>query len=139
MLYMSACKVALEYKTRFWEHFERPIYGSCSTETDIPGLGFICYPSYGINGTGPGTILATYEGRPPMGVEWVGVPEEQHIQYVVDAMAEIHGEIAREQYTGKYSRKCWVLDEFASAAWAEPSIGNHETYLPEFFSTHKNV
>jgi monoamine oxidase len=31
--YTAACKVALEFRTRFWEHFENPIYGSCSTNT----------------------------------------------------------------------------------------------------------
>ena len=139
MTYGSACKVALEYKSRFWEHFDRPIYGSCDTSTDIPGLGSICYPSYGINGTGPGSILATYEIDPPMGVQWVAVPEEQHVQYVVDAMAEIHGDIALEEYTGKYARQCWQMDEFAAGGWASPTVGDHETYLPAFFKTHSNV
>jgi hypothetical protein len=40
--YDSVCKVALKFKTRFWEHFEQPIYGGCSTTTDIPGIGTIC-------------------------------------------------------------------------------------------------
>lgn len=139
MEYASACKVALEYKTRFWETFEKPIYGSCDTTTDIPGLGSICYPSYNINGTGPASILATYEFDPPMGVQWVAVPEEQHVQYVVNAMAEIHGDIALQQYTGKYARQCWQMDEFAAGGWAAPAVGDHETYLPAFFKTHSNV
>ena len=41
---VPACKIALEYKTRFWEKFENPIYGGCSTTTDIPGFESICYP-----------------------------------------------------------------------------------------------
>lgn len=57
MPYGQACKVALEFSTRFWEHLENPIIGSCSTSTDIPGIGSICYPSYNINGTGPATML----------------------------------------------------------------------------------
>lgn len=139
MLYSSACKVALEYRSRFWEKFDNPIYGSCATSTDIPGIGEVCYPSYNINGTGPATVLASYTSNRPLGVEWVGVPEEQHVQYVVDAMAEIHGDVAYEEYTGKYRRKCWLTDEFASGGWASPTIGNHEVYLPEFFTTHSHV
>lgn len=139
MTYGSACKVALEYKSRFWEHFDKPIYGSCDTSTDIPGLGSICYPSHGINSTGPGSILATYEIGPPLGVQWVAVAEEQHVQYVVDAMAEIHGDIALEEYTGKHARHCWQMDEFAAGGWAAPLVGDHETYLPAFFKTHSNV
>lgn len=139
LVYESGCKVALEYRTRFWEHFEKPIYGSCSTTTDIPGIGSICYPSYNINGTGPASVLASYEVGHPYGVPWAGVPESQHVQYVIDAMAEIHGQVALDEYTGKYSRICWTLDELASGGWASPTIGNHETYLPEYFKTHSHV
>lgn len=134
--YSTACKVALEYRTRFWEKFDRPIYGSCSSSTDIPGIGSICYPSYNINGTGPASLLASYE----FSADWTAVPEEQHVQYVVDAMIEIHGEVAREEYTGKYSRKCWTLDEFTGGGgWASPAVGNHEVYLPEYFKVHSKV
>lgn len=134
--YSSACKVALEYRTRFWEKFDRPIYGSCSSSTDIPGIGSICYPSYNINGTGPATLLASYEFT----TDWSSVPEEQHVQYVINAMIEIHGEVAREEYTGKYNRKCWTLDEFTGGAgWASPAAGAHEAYMPDYFKVHKNV
>ncbi|KAK0386327.1 hypothetical protein NLU13_6164 [Sarocladium strictum] len=139
MTYASACKVALEYRTRFWEKFANPIYGSCSTSTDIPGIGSVCYPSANINGSGPASILASYEIGRPYGAEWTGIPEEQHVQYVIDAMAEIHGDVAREQFTGKWRRKCWSLDEFSSGGWASPAVGSHETYLPSFFETHSHM
>ena len=51
--YSHGYKCALQFHTRFWEHLpNRPIYGSCSTTTSIPGIGQICYPSYDINTTG---------------------------------------------------------------------------------------
>ena len=137
--YMSACKVALEYKTRFWEHLDNPIIGSCSTSTDIPGIGSVCYPSYNINGTGKGSILASYVSGPDLGQRWASVPEEEHVAYVQNAMVEIHGEVARKQYTGKYSRVCWLLDPLESGGWASPAVGQHELYLPEYFKTHNNV
>lgn len=63
--YTSACKVALEFKTRFWEHFPKPIYGSCWTASpEFPGIGTMCYPSYNINGTGPAALLASYISDP---------------------------------------------------------------------------
>lgn len=139
MPYASACKVALEYRTRFWEKFSNPIYGSCSTSTDIPGIGSVCYPSSNINGSGPASLLASYEIGRPYGSEWAGIPEEQHVQYVIDAMVDIHGEVAREEFTGKWKRKCWSLDEFSNGGWASPAVGNHETYLPSFFETHSHV
>ena len=134
----SACKVALEYETRFWEHLDNPIFGGL-TETDIPGIGWTTYPSYCLNCTGPATLLASYTTDVAWGDIWVSVSEAEHVQYVVDAMAEIHGEVAYDQYTGNYRRKCWREDEFANGGWAQPTIGQHQLYIPEYFKTHKNV
>ncbi|KXJ86598.1 flavin-containing amine oxidoreductase-domain containing protein [Microdochium bolleyi] len=134
----GACKVALEYSTRFWEHLDNPIIGGCSTTTDIPGVGSICYPSGNINGSGPATILASYASG-DWATRWLSVSEEEHVQYMIDAMAEIHGDVAREQYTGKYNRQCWFLDPLASGSWAEPDVGQHQLYLPEYFKTYNNV
>ena len=137
--YTAACKVALEFKTRFWEHFENPIYGSCSTSSDIPGIGSICYPSYNINGTGPATMLGSYISGGEWGARWASTSETEHVQYVLNAMIEIHGQVFAEQYTGNYNRRCWILDPLESASWASPSIGQHQLYLPEYFKTHNNV
>lgn len=137
--YTAACKVALEFETRFWEHLDDPIYGSCSTSSDIPGIGSICYPSYNINGSGPATMLGSYVSGDQWGGRWASASEDEHVQYVLQAMIEIHGEVAREQYTGKYDRRCWMLDPLESASWASPSIGQHQLYLPEYFKTHNNV
>ncbi|KAK8110119.1 L-amino-acid oxidase [Apiospora kogelbergensis] len=135
----SACKVALEYKTRFWEHLTSgPIYGSCSTSTDIPGVGSVCYPSYNINGTGPASIMASYASG-DWAVRWLSKTEEEHVQYIADAMVEIHGEVAREQYTGNYNRRCWYLDPYEGGAWAAPTIGQHQLYIPEYFKTYSNM
>lgn len=137
--YEPACKLALEFETRFWEHYENPIYGSCSTTTDIPGIGTICYPSYNINGTGPATMLGSYISGNQWGQRWASATDDEHLQYVLQAMIEIHGEVAREQFTGKYNRRCWILDPLESASWASPSIGQHQLYLPEYFKTHNNM
>lgn len=139
MPYEAACKVALEFKTRFWEHYENPIIGGCSTSTDIPGIGSICYPSYNINGTGPATILGSYVSDSEWGQRWASVSEDEHMEYVLQAMIEIHGDVAREQFTGKYNRRCWVLDPLESASWAAPTVGQHELYLSEYFKTHNNM
>jgi monoamine oxidase len=132
--YGSACKVALEFSERFWEHYENPIYGGCSTTTDIPGIGSICYPSYNLNGTGPATILASYISG-DMGVRLASMSEKDHVQMVVDAMVEIHGEFTRDLFTGKYNRRCWALDPLQSGSWASPTAGQHQLYIPEYFKT----
>ncbi|TWU71953.1 hypothetical protein ED733_000713 [Metarhizium rileyi] len=141
LAYDTCCKVALEYSERFWEKLDKPIYGSCSTATDIPGIAFVCYPSYNINATGPATILGTYlEGSVNHEIyRMMTMSDEEHAQYVLNAMSEIHGEHTRQLYTGRYFRKCWGLDPLTAGAWANPSVGQHELYIPEYFKVHKNL
>ncbi|KAG5986745.1 hypothetical protein E4U54_005277 [Claviceps lovelessii] len=141
LVYDSCCKVMLEYSDRFWEHLPNPIYGGCSTEADIPGLGFACYPSYNINGTGPAAIIGSYaEGTVNHEMSrLVTMSDAEHAQYILDAMSEIHGEHTRKLYTGKFARKCWSLDPFAAGAWASPTAGQHELYMPEYFKLHSNM
>lgn len=139
--YDTCCKVALEYSERFWEKLKNPIYGSCDTNTDIPGVAFACYPSYNINSTGQAAILGTYlEGSVNHEIyKMMSMSDDEHVQYVLDAMCEIHGEHTRKLYTGRYARKCWGLDPLAAGAWANPTVGQHELYIPEYFKVHKNV
>jgi hypothetical protein len=141
LAYDACCKVALEYSERFWEKLKNPIYGSCSTTTDIPGIALVCYPSYKINSTGPAAVLGTYiEGSVNHEISRImTMSDDEHAQYVLDAMSEIHGEHTRRLYTGKYARKCWALDPLAAGAFANPSVGQHELYIPEYFKVHKNV
>lgn len=139
MPYTPACKVALQFKTRFWEHLSPPIFGSCSTSTDIPGIGSVCYPSYNLNATGPGVMLGSYISDSQWGERLSSMSDEEHVQYVLDAMTEIHGKVVPEQYTGEYARRCWVKDPLESASWASPSAGMHKLYIPAFFKTENNI
>lgn len=137
--YAQVCKVALQFSTRFWEHLDAPIYGSCSTLTDIPGIGSICYPSYDINSTGPGVMLASYTMADD-GLRWASVPEDIHVNYVLDAMAEIHGhDVVYDQYTGNFNRRCWILDEYETVSWAMPDAGQRKAFIPAFFKTEEGV
>ncbi|KAK4207126.1 flavin-containing amine oxidoreductase-domain containing protein [Rhypophila decipiens] len=158
--YTRACKVALEFKTRFWEDVRNvpggPIYGSCSTSPDdILGIGSVCYPSYNLPsnattnstffhskakgpGQGPAAMLASYVSTNDFADTWDSVPEAEHVEYVLNAIAEVHGEeLVREQYTGKYSRVCWGLDPLEAGSWASPAVGMHELFIPEYFKTVK--
>ncbi|KAL2022148.1 hypothetical protein VTK56DRAFT_5977 [Thermocarpiscus australiensis] len=136
LVYATACKVALDYSARFWEHHANPIVGGCSTTTDIPGIGTICYPSYDIDGTGPASILASYFTTDT----WTAsLGEAEHVRMVLDAMTKIHGEETRRLYTRRYNRRCWALDPLGAAAWAAPSIGQHQLYIPEYFKTYDGL
>ncbi|KAM7189552.1 Flavin containing amine oxidoreductase domain containing protein [Naviculisporaceae sp. PSN 640] len=154
MPYTRACKVALEFETRFWENVTNvpggPIYGSCSTRIDdVPGIGSTCYPSYNLPSTshstsgktpgeGPASIIGSYISANEWGDAWAAVPEAEHVQYVLDAVAEAHGhELVYSQYTGKYNRKCWGLDPLQAGSWASPSVGMHELFIPEYFKSYQ--
>ncbi|CAO3667564.1 unnamed protein product [Umbelopsis ramanniana] len=134
--YSQACKVALEFKTRFWEHGDRPIHGGCSS-TDLPA-GSVCYPSYKIGAKGKGVMLSNYASG-DMGLRLASMEEKEHVALILENMVEMHGEIARDQYTGNYNRRCWILDEFQSGSWAQPTSGQHKLFMPSYFNLEHNI
>jgi monoamine oxidase len=109
MEYQQSCKVALHYKTRFWEKLSPPIIGGCGA-VDIPGIGSVCYPAYKINSSLPGVILASYSSGTPAR-SLAALSTADHVAYVQRAMVEVHGEVAAEQFTGAFDRQCWEVDE----------------------------
>lgn len=133
MNYDPACKIALKYKTRFWEHLSPPILGGCGS-TDIPGIGSICYPSYKINSTGPGVLLASYlSGTPAQSLS--ALSDLEHVALVQRAMIEVHGPIAASEFTGSYDRHCWANDQYEMGAWCGPAAGQQALFLPAYFKT----
>lgn len=135
--YEASCKVALKYETRFWEHLETPIFGGCGS-TSIPAIGSICYPSYNLNGTGPGVLLASYISGTSC-VSLGALTDTEHVSLVQRAIVEIHGQVAADQFTGSYNRKIWANDEFQAGDWAAPAAGQQELYLPAYFRTEKKT
>ena len=133
MNYDPSCKMSLLYKTRFWEHLEQPIFGGCGS-VDIPGVGSVCYPSFNMNATGPGVILASYvSGTPARST--AALSEDEHVALIHRAMVEVHGDIAAEQFTGVYNRQCWEVDQHQAGAWASPLVGQQDLYLPAYYQT----
>ncbi|OJI98874.1 hypothetical protein ASPVEDRAFT_25720 [Aspergillus versicolor CBS 583.65] len=133
MNYSPSCKLSLLYETRFWEHQEKPIFGGCG-EVDVPGVGSVCYPSFNLNGTGPGVVLASYtSGTPARSI--AALSPEDYVGIVQRAMVDFHGPIAAEQFTGIYNRQCWETDEHQAGAWASPFVGQQELYLPAYYQT----
>lgn len=137
MNYQQSCKVALHYKTRFWEHLDPPIIGGCGV-TDIAGIGSVCYPAYKINSTRPGVILASYSSGTPAR-SLAALSTADHVGMVQRAMVEVHGEIAAEQFTGAFERQCWEVDEHHAGAWADPFVGQQELYIPAYYETEYNT
>ncbi|KAF2464066.1 uncharacterized protein BDR25DRAFT_337590 [Lindgomyces ingoldianus] len=135
--YEQSCKVALHYKTRFWEHLDRPILGGCGS-TNIPGIGSVCFPSYKINFSGPGVLLASYSSGTP--ARTLGsMTETEHVALAQRAMIEAFGTVAKDQFTGAYDRICWENNEFQAGAWCSPMLGQQELYLPAYYHTERHT
>jgi len=137
-LYANACKVAVQFKTRFWEHLERPIFGGCSRLLK-PNLGQICYPSWQLNATGPGTMLASYLSDYEATVA-CAMPEAEHMAYIKRAFIQMHGkDLIEENWTGTYARQCWESDEHQAGAFTMQIFGQQTLYLPAFYRTEFNT
>ncbi|OAG15148.1 hypothetical protein CC77DRAFT_482512 [Alternaria alternata] len=137
-LFANACKVAVQFKTRFWEHLPQPIIGGC-TRLYQPQLGQICYPSWQINATGPGTMLASYLSDYEATVA-CAMPEAEHMAYIKRAFIEMHGQdVIEENWTGNYARQCWEQDEHQAGAFTMQIFGQQHLYLPAFYQTEYNT
>ncbi|KAL4781349.1 hypothetical protein BJX76DRAFT_363581 [Aspergillus varians] len=134
--FKSACKVALLFQERFWEKGDRPIFGGYSKPPSDP-IGALYYPVYGHNESRPGLIMH-YRGG-DWSDRFVSFSEEEHVQTVLDSIVSIHGEQARELYTGDYERLCWLQDEHTATAWCRPDVEQHKLYIPAYHNTEHNT
>ncbi|KAF5700850.1 amino-acid oxidase [Fusarium mundagurra] len=136
-LYANACKVAVQFKTRFWEHLDKPIIGGCTRLTS-PQLGQVCYPSWHINSTGPGTMLASYLSDYEATAA-CAMSEEEHLAYIKNALIEVHGDVVEENWTGHWARQCWEQEEHHAGAFTMQIFGQQHLYLPAFYQTEFNT
>jgi monoamine oxidase len=134
--FKSACKVALLFKERFWEKGDRPIFGGYSTPPSA-AVGALYYPVYGLNESRPGLILHYRGGH--WSDEFASFSDEEYVQTVLDAVVSVHGEQARELYTGDYEKLCWLQDEHTGTAWCRPDVMQHKLYIPAYHQTEHNT
>lgn len=136
--FKSACKVALLFKERFWEHGERPIFGGYS-QPSSNAVGALYYPVYNLNETGRPGLIMHYRGG-DWSDRFVSFSDEEHVQTVLDAIVELHGDQAREMYTGHYERLCWLQDEHTATSWCRPDVEQHKLYIPAYHETeHRTI
>ncbi|KAH7179885.1 uncharacterized protein B0J16DRAFT_291468 [Fusarium flagelliforme] len=136
-LFANACKVAVQFKTRFWEHLDQPIIGGCTRLTN-PQLGQVCYPSWQINATGPGTMMASYLSDYEATAA-CAMSEEEHMAYIKNALIEVHGDVVEENWTGNWKRQCWEQEEHHAGAFTMQIFGQQHLYLPAFYQTEFNT
>ncbi|UNI13624.1 hypothetical protein JDV02_000349 [Purpureocillium takamizusanense] len=135
--FKSACKVSLLFRERFWEQGERPILGGYSMPESL-AVGALYYPVYGLNETGRPGLITHYRGG-DWSDRFVSMTDAQHAELVLDAIVSLHGESARELYTGDYARLCWLEDEHTATAWCRPDVAQHKLYIPAYHRTEHNT
>lgn len=84
--YIASTKIAIEFKSRFWEREGQ--YGGKSI-TDLP-IRFTYYPSYGIGTKGHAMVLVSYTWADEA-LTWDSLSEKERIQYALMNLAEIYG------------------------------------------------
>ncbi|KZZ93695.1 Amine oxidase [Moelleriella libera RCEF 2490] len=134
--FKSACKVALLFKERFWEKGERPIFGGYSQPASA-AMGALYYPSYGLNESRPG-LITQYRGG-DWSDRFVSIPDDEYAGMVLDAVVSLHGEQARQLYTGQYEKLCWLQDEHSATSWCRPNVEQHNLYIPSYHRTEHNT
>ncbi|OAA51111.1 amine oxidase [Beauveria brongniartii RCEF 3172] len=143
--FKSACKMALLFSERFWERGAAPIFGGYSQPASA-AVGALYYPVYGLNQSSsssssdsprPG-LITQYRGG-DWSDRYVSFTDEEYAQTVLDAVVSLHGEQARDYYTGHYEKLCWLEDEHTAAAWCRPDIEQHRLYIPAYHRTEFNT
>lgn len=136
--FKSACKLALLFSERFWEQGERPIFGGYSQPASN-AVGALYYPVYGLNESSsrPG-LITQYRGG-DWSDRYVSFTDDEYAQTVLDAVVSLHGEQARELYTGRYEKLCWLEDEHTATSWCRPDIEQHRLYIPAYHRTEFNT
>ncbi|RAK81377.1 flavin monoamine oxidase family protein [Aspergillus fijiensis CBS 313.89] len=136
--FTQSCKVALHYRSRFWEDGKNAQYRGCARVDAYPGIGDMCYPPYQVNSTGPAVVLASFTtGNIARTMSALG--EANHVALAQRGMVRLHGKVADDEFTGVYERLCWENDEFTGGAWASPLGDQQETFLPAIYQTESKT
>jgi monoamine oxidase len=95
--YISAVKVGLQFKRRFWEEDEA-IYGGISY-TDMP-IRQISYPRTGYNTGGKGILLGAYTFGGPNSYEFTAMAPAERIKRALEYGSRIHSQYHQEFESG---------------------------------------
>nr|XP_020445228.1 L-amino-acid oxidase [Monopterus albus] len=131
--YISATKVVLSFRERFWE--KEGIKGGNSI-TDRPSR-LIIYPSHSFPGTAAGALLASYT-RSDDSARSQGMSEEELMAMVLEDLIKIHGEDIRHLWTGGVVKK-WGLDPYSLGAFAMFTPYQLRQYTKKLFQSEGRV
>ncbi|SMQ79582.1 monoamine oxidase [Bacillus sp. OV166] len=122
--YMASSKIAIEFKSRFWEKVGQ--LGGKSI-TDLP-IRFSYYPSYGIGTTGPAVVIASYTWADEA-LTLESLSERELIQYALLNLAEIFGyQVYSEFVTG--ASFSWSKNPYSCGAFTAFEPGQDSELYP---------
>lgn len=113
----NSVKVALGFKSRFWEKpgpFSEGMKGGQS-DTDL-NVRSIVYPSFGIGHLGPGYILGSYCWQNDAD-KFSHLNENQIFEAVLRDVAKLHGDIVYKEYLGHGASVVWNREKLAGGAF----------------------
>ncbi|MBJ8201137.1 flavin monoamine oxidase family protein [Bacillus cereus] len=122
--YIAATKIAIEFKSRFWEKA-----GQCGGKsiTDLP-IRFTYYPSYGIQTPGAATVLASYTWADEA-LTWDSLPNRERIRYALKNLAEIYGDIVYSEFVTGTSFS-WSKNPYSCGAFTAFEPGQELELFP---------
>jgi len=126
--YDHSTKVALKFKTRFWQKGEHPIIGGLST-TDMP-IRQVVYPSYGC-ATDTGVMIVSYTWA--MDADFMGNlsvnDEERAVHLCISNLAKLHDVDEKQLHEDlvSYEFMDWSAEKYAQGAYAMFAPGQFST------------
>ncbi|MCU5599640.1 flavin monoamine oxidase family protein [Bacillus wiedmannii] len=122
--YIAATKIAIEFKSRFWEKARQ--CGGKSI-TDLP-IRFTYYPSYGIHTQGAAIVLASYTWADEA-LTWDSLPQRDRIRYALKNLAEIYGDIVYSEFVTGTSFS-WSQNSYSCGAFTAFEPGQELELFP---------
>ncbi|MCF6300914.1 MAG: FAD-dependent oxidoreductase [Proteobacteria bacterium] len=113
----NAVKVALGFKSRFWEKpglYSEGMKGGQSN-TDLASRSIV-YPSFGIGQDGPAYLLSSYCWQDDAD-KFSHLSEKQILEATLKDVVSLHGEIARQEYLGHGTSIVWNKEELAGGGF----------------------
>ncbi|KKC57465.1 amine oxidase, flavin-containing [Bacillus sp. UMTAT18] len=122
--YIAATKIAIEFKSRFWEKA-----GQCGGKsiTDLP-IRFTYYPSYSIHTPGPAIVIASYTWADEA-LTWDSLPDRERIRYALKNLAEIYGDIVYSEFVTGTSFS-WSKNPYSCGAFTAFEPGQELELFP---------
>jgi len=131
--YLASTKIAIEFKSRFWERVGQ--FGGKSI-TDLP-IRFTYYPSYGMGKAGHAVVLASYTWADEA-LTWDSLSEKDRIRYSLRNLAQIYGDLVYAEFVSGASFS-WGQNPYSCGAFTALEPGQELELYPDIAIPEGNI